>query len=112
MGTVTYRLGESGELGFPVDDPFGVPMPSAGLAARMVVERDGPDLIVMGRWSSGEIAVDRNDLTHPSIMTFDVTPATFPLPPRVHRAVLQVDDGVHGWRTLPGGDFHLDIRRL
>lgn len=112
MGTVTYRAGEAGTMGFPIDDPTGQPMPTAGLAARMVVERDGPDLIVTGRWSSGEVLIDGVQMTHPSIMAFDVTAETFPLPPRVYRAALQVDDGVHGWRTLPGGDFHLDIRRL
>ena len=109
---MTYRAGEAGTMGFPIDDPFGVPMPVAGLSARMVVERDGPDLVVMGRWSSGEILVDGHELDHPSIMAFDVTPETFPLPPRLYRAVLQINDGVHGWRSLPGGDFNLNIRRL
>lgn len=112
MSTVLYRSGEAGTLGFPIDDPTGRPMPTAGLAARMIVYCDGPDLVVPGRWSSGELLIDGRRLDHPSIMAFDIDQATIPLRPRLYKAVLQINDGAQGWQTLPGGDFNLQIRRL
>lgn len=111
METVVYRLGEVGTLGFPIDDPTGEPMPLGGLGLRLVVYLLGADLVIPGYASTGEILFGGVELIHPSIMAFDIEADTIVLPPLVYRAALQVNDG-SGWRTLPGGEIALAVRKF
>ena len=112
MATIVYRAGETGTLGFPVDQVDGTPMPLGGLGIRMVIYLPGADLIVPGYASSGEIKPPYGPpVEHPSIASFDATPENFPQVPRAYRTVLQINDGT-GWQTLAGFDHILEVRRL
>ena len=112
MSTIVYRAGESGTLGFPVDQVDGTPMPLDGLGIQLVIYLPGADLIVHGHASSGEIVPQYGDpKDHPSIASFDATPENFPQLPRAYRAVLQINDG-SGWQTLAGHDHIIEVRRL
>lgn len=109
MATITHRAGEPGTLGFAVDQFDGSPMPTEGLDVRLVVYLAGADLILPGRWETGEVVLTGRPVTHPSIAAFSVTPESLPIPARVYRCALQIDDGT-GWRTL---DEHvLEVRKL
>ena len=46
MATFPYTIGESGALGFPVFQYDGTPIPTDGLAVRLVVYLTGDDLIL------------------------------------------------------------------
>lgn len=56
MATFPYTIGESGTLGFPVFQYDGTPLPTDGLAVRLVVYLTGADLILPGTWESGTIS--------------------------------------------------------
>ncbi len=111
MHEIDYRLGESGTLGFPIDQPDGTPMPLGGLGLRMRVNADGTLVTLAGYSTSGELLIDGRELTHPSMMAFDIGPADLEIGPGRYPAVLEVNDG-SGWRALPGGDFTLHVRRF
>lgn len=111
MGTTVYIAGEAGTLGFPIDNPLGEPMDITGLTARMVIYLAGDDLEIDGYWDSGEFLIDGVEITHPSVMAFEIEADTIPLDPRLYRAALQINDGTDGWRTLPGGNINLEVRR-
>ena len=108
MATVPYTIGESGTLGFPVFQYDGTPLPTDGLAVRLVIYLTGADLILPGTWESGTIDVGAGPVIHSSIATFAVTPENMPLAAKPYSCGLQIDDG-SGWRTI---DTHLiDARR-
>lgn len=108
MATIVYRAGESGTLGFVAGQFDGGPLPTEGLAVRLIVHLAGADLILPGEWRSGEVVSLDGLITHPSIAAFGINPDTMPLPPRAYRCSLQIDDG-SGWRSL---DEHvLEVRR-
>lgn len=110
MAVARYLVGESGVLGWPIDQFDGTPMPLEDLGLRMVVYLTGADLIIPGHIESGEVSTpDGEIVNHPSIMAFDVTPENMPLRPRSYRCALQTDDGT-GWQTLPGEEHYIEVR--
>lgn len=110
MATFNYIMGETGTLGFPIDEFNGEPMPLDGLGLRLVIYLAGADLIIPGRADSGEVNTPAGEIvTHPSIAAFDLTPENMPMGPRLYRCALQLDDGT-GWQTLPGFDHLLNVR--
>ncbi len=108
MATFPYTIGESAPLGFPVFQYDGTPLPTDGLAVRLVVYLTGEDLILPGTWESGPIDIGAGPVIHPSIASFAVTPESLPLAAKPYSCGLQIDDG-SGWRTI---DTNLiDVRR-
>ena len=55
MATIPYVIGESGVLGFPVNEYDGSPIDPAGLGCRLTIYQDGPDLHLIGTWESGPV---------------------------------------------------------
>lgn len=110
MATIPYVVGESGTLGFQINQYDGSPMPLDGLDLRLTVYLPGADLILPGNATSGEVVppLGGAPIMHPSIASFDVTPENLPLSARVYRCALLINDG-SGWRTI--GDHLIDVRR-
>lgn len=113
MATTVYRSGEAGTLGFRVTDPqTGGPWDASGLGARMVIYLPGADLVIAGQWLTGQQILINGAVTEDAtVMAFTISTETIPLAPNLYRAALQIEDGASGWRTLPDGDFNLEVRR-
>lgn len=112
MATFPYIMGESGTLGFPIDQFDGKPMPLDGLGLRLVIFLAGADLVIPGRADSGPVTTPSGGIVdHPSIAAFELTPENTPAHPRLYRCALQINDG-NGWKNLPGGEHLINVRNL
>lgn len=108
MATIPYVVGESGTLGFPVNQYDGSPIDPAGLGCRLTIYQDGPDLHLIGTWESGPVDDGSGPITHPAIASFDAIPETMPVAARAYRCGLAIDDGT-GWRVI--STHIIDVRR-
>ena len=108
MATIPYIIGESGTLGFPVNEYDGSPIDPTGLGCRLTIYQDGPDLHLIGTWESGPVDDGSGPITHPAIASFAATPETMPLHATAYPCGLAIDDGT-GWRNI--GNHIIDVRR-
>ncbi len=111
MATVPLIIGESGTLGFPVDQPDGTPMPLDGLALRLSIYLRGALLILPGHAASGAYRYPDGRVVdnHPSIAAFDFSDE-LPLAARAYRCAVQIETPT-GWSTLEGHNHIIDARR-
>lgn len=112
MTTLPYNLGETTTLGFAVDQADGTPMPLEGLQLRVVVFLTGADLVIPAYAVADYVtpAGQTEQVWHPSIISFDLTPENFPLPPRLWPCAPEINDGT-GWAQLPGPDHFIKAWR-
>ncbi len=108
MTTISYIAGETGVLGFPVNQYDGTPIDPEGLGCRLTIYQPGPDLYLIGTWESGELDEGAGPFEHPAIASFSTTPETMPAFQRVYRCGLEIDDGT-GWRVI--STHIIDVRR-
>lgn len=108
MATFPYVIGESGTLGFPVNQYDGISISPDGLGCRLTIYQDGEDLHLVGNWQSGQVDDGTGPIVHPAIASFTVTPATMPIFARAYRCALEINDGT-GWRVI--GNHIIDARR-
>ena len=111
MATFPYIMGESGTIGFPVDQWDGSPMPLNDLGLQLVIYLPGADLVIPGTATSGQVASISGVIDHPSIAAFKLSPENTPMRPRVYRCALQINDGT-GFKTLAGGEHLINVRAL
>ncbi|WP_062560990.1 hypothetical protein [Paracoccus aminovorans] len=112
MTTLPYNLGETTTLGFAVDQADGTPMPLDGLQLRVVVFLTGADLVIPA-YAVADYVVppgETEQVWHPSIISFDLTPENFQLLPRLWPCAPEINDGT-GWRQLPGPDHFIKAWR-
>lgn len=110
MSTINYIIGESGTVGFPIDQPDGTPMPLDGLSIRLVVYLRGADLIIPGYAASGPFMFpDGTVRDHPSIAAFDFS-AELPLFARLYPCAVQISTGTL-FATVEGHNHYINARR-
>lgn len=108
MTTMTYRLGDTGRLGYlPDPNPDGTPYGLVGYGLRLRIQTGSGHVTIPGRVVQGQaVMVDGTEATA-DVAEFEVTPELIDLPPRLYRIAVEYDDSTaDGWREFDDTEEH------
>lgn len=100
VSSFEYVIGESGELGYEVNQPDGTPMSLAGVGLRLIGHFPAGQTVIQGYATSGTIRRGGGTpFFHPSIAGFHLSTSNAPQTAGLYKLSFQINDG-HGWRMM------------
>lgn len=108
MTTMTYRLGDTGTLGYlPDQNADGTPFLLQGYGLRLRIATGSGYVTLPGRRETGQTVMVGGVEMTADVAAFEVSPALIDLPPRLYRIAVEYDDSTEdGWREFAESEDH------